>query len=642
MNMNTFTKEKAADYLAYGIILAGLVGLVICMWMGQGTGDDGDSVHHYLIARYAFKHPENFFDHWGKPVFTLLAAPFAQGGWIGMKSFNILCIGISLFFSYRIAKHLEIANAWLVPFIILTAPFTWTLTLSGLTEPLFSFWLSVSVFLMMKDKDNWGTCMISFLPFIRSEGLIIFCVWILYLLFSKKYASLPMLIIGHVVYGFAGWISGLYSTPLWVFSKIPYAHKMVEYGSGTWSHFIENMPSAIGWCWTVLLFSGLLYGAFRLIQHFRTSSTFTVGEIWLIYGIFTAFFVAHSLFWTFGIFNSFGMMRVMIGVFPMIAIICLRWVNAILAFIDKKNSFLPPTLLVVMVALGVWFLQQEVHRGLFQLSGGQFAQNKMADDYKEKWKSQIGKVDFYYRAPYVADALGFDFFDSTMHKFSDNLAWEQNVKPNSILIWDDHYAAFEGRLHLTEVLKDPRFHQIASYYDVDNTFGHTANTRIFLINPTHRDTVAKTAFFFQDYEHLPATPPVANLCLDRFFSGKQAIKLDGANPYSPGLDTALQSLTSGKPTRIAVSLQTSMDVVSYLKSQSAVIVVYVEENGQSLYWKGYNLSDFIIEPQKWATVEIEDEIPAIASPQAKVKIFVWNNSPNTVWIDDFKVSKITP
>src|ERR1043165_5405053 len=56
----------------------------------DGTGDAGDSITHYLFSRYAPIHPQLYFDHWAKPLFVLLASPFAQLGITGMKIFNSL------------------------------------------------------------------------------------------------------------------------------------------------------------------------------------------------------------------------------------------------------------------------------------------------------------------------------------------------------------------------------------------------------------------------------------------------------------------------------------------------------------------------------------------------------------------------
>ena len=72
--------------------------IVLCLVaiFTNGTGDAGDSVQHYLFSKSAFKHPELFLDHWAKPIFVLLSAPFAQLGFVGMKIFNCLIIFGSL------------------------------------------------------------------------------------------------------------------------------------------------------------------------------------------------------------------------------------------------------------------------------------------------------------------------------------------------------------------------------------------------------------------------------------------------------------------------------------------------------------------------------------------------------------------
>ncbi len=57
----------------------------------NGTGNEADSINHFLYAHYAPPHPELYLNHWAKPLFTLLASPFAQFGFIGIKLFNILC-----------------------------------------------------------------------------------------------------------------------------------------------------------------------------------------------------------------------------------------------------------------------------------------------------------------------------------------------------------------------------------------------------------------------------------------------------------------------------------------------------------------------------------------------------------------------
>jgi hypothetical protein len=58
----------------------------------ESTFDNGDSILHYLQAHQAMETTHYFMDMWAKPIFILLAFPFAKIGWIGMKKFNMLCI----------------------------------------------------------------------------------------------------------------------------------------------------------------------------------------------------------------------------------------------------------------------------------------------------------------------------------------------------------------------------------------------------------------------------------------------------------------------------------------------------------------------------------------------------------------------
>jgi hypothetical protein len=81
----------------------------------NGTADEGDSVEHFLYAKYAFIHPENFVNHWAKPVFVWIAAPFAQLGFSGVKFLNVSCWALQLVFIVRIARACGGGYYWILP-----------------------------------------------------------------------------------------------------------------------------------------------------------------------------------------------------------------------------------------------------------------------------------------------------------------------------------------------------------------------------------------------------------------------------------------------------------------------------------------------------------------------------------------------
>ena len=145
--------------------------LLACFSMG--TYESGDSIQHYLISRYSFKHPELFFNHWGKPFFVLLSSSFAQFGFLGINIFNILCATLTGLISYKIAKHLQLDKPWLTPVFALFAPIYYVTLITGLTEPLFGLVLMAGIYLVLKQNFTASALLISFLPFARTEGFVL-------------------------------------------------------------------------------------------------------------------------------------------------------------------------------------------------------------------------------------------------------------------------------------------------------------------------------------------------------------------------------------------------------------------------------------------------------------------------------------
>ena len=70
--------------------------------------EHGNDCIHYYISKNAFNHPTLFLDLWGKPIYTLFTAPFAQFGFFGMKLFNTLIAISSAVLAFYLAKILKI------------------------------------------------------------------------------------------------------------------------------------------------------------------------------------------------------------------------------------------------------------------------------------------------------------------------------------------------------------------------------------------------------------------------------------------------------------------------------------------------------------------------------------------------------
>jgi hypothetical protein len=258
----------------YGTLYLALF-FALLLWLAfnfDGTGGEGDSVHHFLYARYAFEYPELFFKHWAKPVWVLLMAPVAQFGFTAIKIAGATCTVGALYLGMRIARKMGMQPDILSVVTAITMPFAVYMSLSGLTEPLFAVWMMFGLWLYFEERDMAATAWLSFLPLVRSEGLIIFCVIVIFLTLRRKWVAFALLPLGHLVIGALGY--PVYGNISWVIKEIPYTHMNAGYGVGKWTHFFDHLHEVMGVFNTYLLAAGLLFGLYRLAQYWFSRKPF--------------------------------------------------------------------------------------------------------------------------------------------------------------------------------------------------------------------------------------------------------------------------------------------------------------------------------------------------------------------------------
>ena len=403
----------------------------------DGTGDSGDSIHHYQFAKLAPLHPELFFNHWAKPLYVLLASPFAQFTFIGVKIFNSIVSLLTIFFTFKIAQKLNINNAIIGAIILIFSPLCFVLTFSGLTEPLFALFISIGLYTILVKKPIISCLLISFLPFIRSEGLIIIGVFGLYFLLKREWKLIPFLLVGHIVYSIAGFF--VFNDLLWVFNKIPYARMSSTYGSGELSHFVIQLMYVIGVPIYILFWSGVLIIIWKSIKN-RISIEIQI----LVFLGFFSFFIAHSLFWYLGIFNSMGLNRVIIGVAPLISIISLIGFN-FLTYEIFKNKRIPNLIfqgLLIAYILIFPFTSNPAainwERDL-SLSKDQQSANQIADLISHNRGSN---QRFVFAHPYLSEVLKIDHFDDTK-RLELTADFMNHIKSGDIVIWENWFAVVE-------------------------------------------------------------------------------------------------------------------------------------------------------------------------------------------------------
>tara|TARA_B110000503_G_C7166129_1_gene421966 strand:- start:961 stop:2331 length:1371 start_codon:yes stop_codon:yes gene_type:complete len=413
--------------------LAYWVASMFILFYFNGTGKEADSINHFLYAQYAPLHPGLYLNHWAKPVFTLLASPFAQYGFIGIKIFNLLCAFGASYFTFKIAAKLQLKQAILAPLFYFIFPISFLTTFSGLTEPLSALILSGCIYLFQNKSYLISALLISFTPFVRSEGLVFLGVFALFFIHLKNWKALVLLSIGHVIYSIVGLYH--YQEILWVFTKIPYAHLSSHYGSGGLFHFAKKLNYLMG----IPLLVFFILGTLRVILGFKKMKV----ESRLVFILFLSFFIAHTLFWYLEVFNSMGLKRVFAAVTPLLAIIALLGFDLLNKIqIDFARKGL--TIISFLVILIFPFTTNPAAVNWNDLNLTEAQENATAVATFIKLEELTGNR-FIYTDPFLSYVLNVDPFDGKKHQIlaQKNGIISPTLKSGDLVIWDNWHSVVD-------------------------------------------------------------------------------------------------------------------------------------------------------------------------------------------------------
>ena len=453
--MNTYLSER---YLVPVLFLALFVMLFILGYLSEGSFGGADSYVHFRISRYAFKYPELFLDHWGKPLFTILSSPFSQFGYSGIKVFNILAGLLTAFYSYKIAIELKLRNAYLVIFFVSFTPIYLIIHLTGLTEILFSLVLVLSVYLLIKERHIAAAIMLSLLPFARAEGLILLPIFMLAFLLDRKLRALPYMFVGFVVFGFLGWI--VLGDFLWYINRFPYTGASSIYGSGDLSFFLMSYEKAVGKSLGSLFVLGGVFALYEFVINRGVNKSKTFYAVLFLLCLPLLYLALHSVLWWKGIGGSLGLLRVLAGVSPLAAILSLKGINLILDKIEPYRLIKYSAIIIVLVYV------IKTPFNIYTLPW-QWGQPEKLVKEAGLWLQNTGHANemIYYYDPFFCHVLELDPFDKSVvqEKLSNIEHPEEGVAKNSIVLWDAHFGPNEGRMPLGRLLANPNFELLIKF-----------------------------------------------------------------------------------------------------------------------------------------------------------------------------------
>ncbi|PHI20605.1 hypothetical protein CEQ90_07595 [Lewinellaceae bacterium SD302] len=459
---NFYARYRVSIWL--GLII---IQQAILLFFMDGTGDDGDSVNHYIHNKYVFDYPELLINSWARPFYTLLAAPFSRFGFIGVKFFNsIMAIG-SGFLAFKVARQMKVPNAELAMPLLLCMPHYLQLSLSGLTEPMFSFMAIAGLFLLARERNTLAALVFSFMPFVRPEGLFFLALAAVYFMLRREWLRyIPLLLFGHLFYTLFGTLFFEQSWN-WVFAKNPNIALAPTYGkTGTWIHYIKGLLNILGIPIYVFFWVGVLAITIPLLQRIKELRRHLI-PAFLLAGVFSVI-GAHTIFWKFGLFKSFGLTRNMLTIAPYIAVVALTGTQSLwkLAKFGAKGKRIAN--IVVILTVVVFLYSTSKYSVQFPRDFRLKAPQKMAQEVAEFIRKDYSTYQFtsYYYPP-MSMVLERDPFDPTSHRVLTKASISQPFPENSLVIWDDWYAEIEGKVSLEMLNEHSELEHLRSFQTVD-------------------------------------------------------------------------------------------------------------------------------------------------------------------------------
>ncbi len=636
-------RNSIERYFPFLLLIFCLILFVVLALLSEGSIGGADDINHYRYSRLAFKNPEYLLHHWAKPVFTLIMAPVAQLGYQAIKIFNAILAVIAAFLTYRTARIMDLKYAWISILMLLFAPIYTLLAISGMTEILFSLFLIATVFSFYKKKYILSAVILSFIPMIRTEGIIFFPLWIIALVYVRSWKSIPFILTGSLLYSLTGWF--VFNDFFWLINKMPYTGAQEIYGSGALLHFINESKFIFGIPLGIFLILAIIHyirvpfdknislqQKTRQLQHFL-----------LIVLPFAVYFAAHSYVWWKGLGGSLGLIRVIAAAMPLAAVMGVQGLQFILGFFHRFPWLRPGFTIIVAVFLTrtpfkVYSIPPEadptrklVRKASYWLVNSEYSGEKM-----------------YYFNPYFFHYMKLDRAEAPgstlLYQAPEDLG--SGIEDSSIFIWDAHFGPNEGRLPLENIMDHEEFKLIRSFKpDIPFRVLGDHPYAIYIFKKTvadpdrdNRDLLRKwTEHRFDQYRKILLSEnqydtEVAGPYPDSLITPTNEGFMFLNKEFLDGFEGTLPELYHDMYIEVSLLLHPTGTAIN----KEVYLIASLENRGKIHYYKSYPIKINTLE-EKWNRLQAVFPLPEKLSENDILKVYLWNKERVPVYADDFRI-----
>ncbi len=308
------------------LLICGAVLVLLAGWMlvFPYTGE-GDSVFHYLIARYGLVTPEYLLSGFGRPMHKLLIIGPAQVGLYATRLMQALMTVALIWQTIRMAEDMELRYPLVAGATLLFQPLVFMLASDTMTEIPTALGITAAIRLWWRGRLLPSCLIVSLLPAVRPEGFFFCAMWGLMLVLRSwrpdqigRELAWRFVMGVSLATGVALWVLACYlAVGNWEYLRENFwpAKSYEAYGRGPiWWH-AARWPDYCGLVLLVLFVAGIW-------PAMRQKKMRLPWCVWLIV------FGTHSVLYWGGWFASVGLMRIMVTISPVTAIVCLYGWNA--------------------------------------------------------------------------------------------------------------------------------------------------------------------------------------------------------------------------------------------------------------------------------------------------------------------------
>jgi len=602
-----------------GLLLA--VVLLLLRIASEGLLEMGDGVTHYMIARYSWKHPMLFLDLWGKPLFTLLASPFAQLGHAGVAVFNACVAAATAWAGVRALRGAGAGAQLAFPFLVLLAPQYVLMVMAGMTEPFFGLLTVIAVLLLVERRSVAGAIVASLTPFARPEYIVFLPAVMGWLVLRREWRALPWCGLGLAVH--AVLMTVVSGEPLWFWTGDPYRNADGAYGSGPLDFFVARAEMIFG---RPLLTLGIAALVLWPVVWWRDRAERSTHLLMLVTAALPVLGIVaiHSILWYTGLRGSAGLLRVVTTAIPLAGLFTAMTLGRGGLLITPRARPMHAMALSAAFLIALWSVKDlmEQQRLPIEPEMNQHFLDTAAGAVKH-YRSSGERV--FSTHPYMAFRAGLDPYDTAV--YNPIWGWDQAsvdrwFHPGDLFVWDAQLGNNEAGIKLDQVLNDHRFTVLEAFEPPNGSRvlgGHVYEIFLFERRDAERtftiDTIAWNGAMRDGVGHRADLVPCAQPAPGRWCLKEGEFPFELAPLPLPSAGTLYDEwMVSAK----ATVEDGSRLVIVFTQARNGRIVRYDEEEVHT------------------GDLWFNRRVPPVV-PGTEQKIYLWNMGRKPVTLDDITV-----